>query len=89
VTITAAKVRTLYVYRLVVTLPEGSDEPGWRPEEYDDQYSRYQDDDETQFRWPRRRLYLSSEAAHARANLLRRWGADVKVERSEPVTWDA
>ena len=80
---------SVFVYRLVVTLPEGSDAPGWRPEGYEDEYGRYQDDDETPFRWPKRRLYLSASAASRRASLLTRWGADVAIVRSQPVLFDA
>jgi hypothetical protein len=39
------------------------------------------------FRWPREHLYLSASGAHARAWLLRWFGATVDVEASDPVTW--
>lgn len=84
----------IYVYRLVVTLPEGSTERGWEPDNWvafcDDRgWSPVNDErDETSFAWAlSRKHYLSGGAANRRANLLRGFGATVEVERSESVVW--
>ena len=79
--------RQVYVWRLVVTLPEGSDEPGWEPEEWDG-YKYGDESPDRRFVWPRRRLYLNGAAAGQRAALLRSWGAEVVMERSAAVTWE-
>jgi len=85
------------VWRLDIIYPEGSREPGWHPACWDDPgylaslprrlrktLRRWK---RAGFRWPREREFLSSSAAYDRAALLRAWGADVLVQRSDPVTW--
>lgn len=88
--------RLVRVYRLAVTLPEGSTEPGWEPEgwyEICEQRGWVASDRETgaeydpPFAWPRRKLYLSKLSAETRAKLLRSYGATVEIEESEPVAW--
>lgn len=88
--------RAAYLYRLVVTLPEGADEVGWKPENWEEVCeARGWIDMEREtgaeftipFSWPRRRLYMSAAAAEERAKMLREYGATVKIERSNPVTW--
>jgi hypothetical protein len=84
--------RRVYVYRLEITYPEGSSEPGWRPALWSDPeflrlFSRrtrrwYRT---REFRWPHEHLYLSASGAGSRAALLRSWGAEVEVVRSLPV----
>lgn len=101
---TSRKVRPSRVYRVEITrYPEGSLEPGWRPECW-----RIPDPNpllvpsglrklrgirlrralarET-FRWPRSRLFLSSEGAWFRAWRLNCYGAKTRVAQSNPVTW--
>lgn len=88
--------RASYLYRLVVALPEGSEEAGWEPETWEEvcEDRGWIDPDHHSgalppFAWPRRRLYLSPSAAEARAKLLRTYGAVVTIERSNAVTWGA
>jgi len=83
------------VYRLAVTFPEGCDAPGWEPADWAaicDDYgwsdSNYGMRTQREwFGWPRRRLSFTRTAAEKRAALLRRCGATVTVEASNPVTW--
>jgi hypothetical protein len=81
------------VYRLAVTLPEGSDAPGWEPPgwEPDDYRITSGPDagawDSHPFRWPANRLCLSPGTAKRRAAIFRKYGATVVIEASEPVTW--
>lgn len=82
------------VYRLDITYPEGSREPGFRPYGWEDylrslpvlKRRRLRREG---FRWPRERMFLSSSGAYERAALLRAFGADVTVLRSDPVRWPA
>lgn len=78
--------RTVYVYRLNIKFPPGSDQPGWRPADYDTTWLP-EDADLRVFSWPKRRLYLSASAAEKRAAMLRRWGCTVGIDRSAPVTF--
>lgn len=72
--------RPTYVYRIVVDhLP---DEPSLTSQRDIDSYEL---DD---WRWPRVRSYLSERAAHRRAQLIRFYGGQAHVERSEQVVWD-
>lgn len=88
--------RQLYVYRLVVVLPElKNDEPdnwdeicrvrGWAAST--DQGDEYDGPGATTFSWPRRRLFFSATSARKRADYLRECGATVTIERSWPVTF--
>lgn len=91
--------RNVYVYRLNVTLPPGSDVPGWEPDnwtEWCDQngWTDYESDTGAAttavFSWTklmRRKHFLSGAGAEQRAKLLREFGAIVKVERSNAVRW--
>jgi hypothetical protein len=89
--------RNVYVYRLVVEYPEGSRETGWEPAFYRDkdwrrQLSlrhriRFAAGGGMRFRWPRERMFLSSDKAWGRAHWLTACGARVTILRSEPVTW--
>lgn len=88
--------KQVYVYRLDITYPEGSREPGWKP-------ALWQDKEfvktlplkvrammvlrPARFKWPRERMYMSSDAAWARAFFLKSCGASVTILRSQPVTW--
>lgn len=92
-----------YVYRLVVTYPEGSrtpdghTAPGWEPALYRDkewrrrlpmsQRIRLSVGGGQKFKWPRERMFLSSDKAWGRAFWLKACGAEVVILRSEPVTW--
>lgn len=87
-----------YVYKLVVTLPEGSDAPGWEPDDWAaicDDYgwssSDYGMRDQRPWlgfaRTARRRQSFTRAAAEKRKVLLERCGATVTIERSDPVTW--
>jgi hypothetical protein len=85
--------RTVYVYRLVIEYPEGSDKPGWKPACWGALLKDIKDRGrrravrERGFYWPRERLFLSADGAWHRAWVLTRFGAQVEVERSEAVTW--
>lgn len=78
--------RPTYVYRLRVEYPEGVD---WRnpPEAWEaDEWQAADGSIESrEFQWPRVRPYLSASGAKARADLLRKYGCTVEIERSEPV----
>jgi hypothetical protein len=77
-----AKDRPLYAYRLVVEYPEGVD---WsNPPEL---WERDPDPEAPGFQWPQARRYLSYSGARKRADLLRRYGCVVGIQRSEPITW--
>jgi hypothetical protein len=81
-----------YVYRLVVTYPEGSLEWGWEPpgwERYPEDHFYVPDDEGVEFRWPANRLCLSPATAKRRADLFRKYGATVEIVRSLPVEWPA
>jgi len=77
--------RSMFVYRLVVEYPEGSDAPGWEPEGWEPEWFTL--DETAPFRWPRVRSYFSLSGATARARLFARYGANVTIERSAPVDW--
>jgi hypothetical protein len=89
--------RRVFLYRLGITYPEGSQEPGWEPPGWREglavDLGRGQPDDDWRpgycydFRWPRRRTYLSRAAAERQARLLERCGAKVTVVQSLPVEW--
>jgi hypothetical protein len=83
-----------YIYELDIIYPEGSHEPGWRPECWSDPrfLARIGRKGRKQlaarvFSWPRERRFLSSSGAYGRAGLLRWYGAEVTVRRSLPVEW--
>ena len=77
------KERPLYAYRLEVEYPPGV---GWSnpPELWEDE-----DDspDSRGFQWPQTRRYLSYSGAKKRADLLRRYGCVVGIQRSERIEW--
>jgi hypothetical protein len=75
------------IYRLDIEYPEGSQEWGWEPEDYDGEIPGSYET--APFRWPAERLYLSRSGASQRAKLLRGWGAKVTVLPSLPVEWPA
>lgn len=90
--------RATYVYRLVVRhIPEDRAHghtgwpvaSGWYPPEFEYFRERHDRDPHSdgpwQWNWPRRRNYLSREAAEGAAQRMREWGADVEVIRSLPV----
>lgn len=91
--------RQVYVYRLKVTLPPGSSEPGWEPDSWPvwcEEHAWEDFDSETgardfpTFSWARflhRKNFLSAASAALRAETLRAFGAMVEVERSEAVAW--
>jgi len=85
--------RAVYVYRLVISYPPGSQEPGWKPACWDALLRDVKDKRERAavrkrgFRWPRERKFMSASAAYRRSLLLQWFGATVDVQRSEPVTW--
>jgi hypothetical protein len=82
-----------HVYRLAVQYPPGSLEPGWAPPGWSPEEHRITSDgpdggwDSGEFRWPRERQYLSRSGANTGAGLFREYGAEVTIERSDPVTW--
>lgn len=77
--------RKVYLYRLNVTLPPEAADPNWEPAGWeDDPHNAGQS-----FQWPRVTRYLAASRAEHRARLLRKYGAEVTIERSAPVTWPA
>lgn len=92
--------RSVYVYRLKVTFPPGSSEPGWEPDSWpawceehgwEDFDSATGARDFPTFSWARflhRKNFLSASSAERRAKMLRTFGALVEVERSYPVAWE-
>jgi len=82
--------RKTYVYRLIVGYPPGSLEPGWEPPGWEPQFHYdYEGPVDDPFRWPANRLCFSASTAKRRADLFRKYGAEVEIERSAPVTWPA
>jgi hypothetical protein len=85
--------RKVHLYRLNVTLPPEAAEPGWEPPGWLDELPPYPEGGmppeamEDGFRWPRNRPYLSLSNAKRRARLFEKYGAQVTIERSAPVTW--
>jgi hypothetical protein len=76
----------VYVYRVIVALPEQPDIEGYRKwrEEASMRGFLPELDEETEpgepgFRWPTRRNYFSLSAAERAAYRLRRWGARATV----------
>lgn len=74
------------IYALEITYPEGSDQPGWEPQNWDPEQSAY-NYGERYFKWPKIRRYLSNSAAQRRAQLFRCFGCEVDVVASEPIQW--
>ena len=80
--------RDIYVWRLTVVYPPNSRDEGWEPEGWlpaDQPYIPEQGPEP--FRWPAERLCLTPGTAKRRADLFRKYGAAVTIERSEPVLW--
>ena len=82
------------LYRLVVTLPEGSQQPGWQPPDWDEicderGWSGENSLVERDFAWPQRRQWFSLAAAAKAAEYLERCGATAVLQHSHPVTWPA
>ncbi len=77
------KDRPLYAYRLIVEYPEGVD---WTnpPHLWEEEYGN---DPLTSFSWPQTHRYLSYSGAKKRADLLRRYGCVVGIQRSERIEW--
>ena len=87
--------RTTYVYRLVVTYPEGigPDNPpkAWCDymDSLMDEASYHDPNLEPVFHWPARRRFFDRATAERRAGFLREYGCTVTVERSKPIEWEA
>jgi len=86
--------RRAHVWRLDIKYPPGSQKPGWEPADWDpwpDGLAGGFDADGAPlgavFRWPRRLRFLSASGAKKQADLFRKYGAEVTVERSAPVEW--
>jgi hypothetical protein len=83
-------VKPVYIWRLAITLPAGSEQSGWEPAGWrqwlHDQYGPQQAA-EREFTWPPRIHWLSAAGARKRRELLESWGATVEVTRSLPVGW--
>jgi hypothetical protein len=88
--------KQVYVYRLIVVYPEGSHAPGWKPTIWGDKeflktlplrVRLSMPIRPAKFRWPRERMFMSSDSAWGRAHFLKACGAEVTVLRSQPVTW--
>lgn len=77
-----------YVYRLNVTYPPRSREWGWEPPGWAPEGTLSSESvDDGYFRWPASRMCLTLGTAKRRADLFRKHGAEVEIERSEPVAW--
>ena len=74
------KARPLYAYRLLVEYPDITEPPKCWEE-------MYMDEPNAVFQWPRVKTYLSLTGVRKRADMLRRYGCVVTIERSEPITW--
>ncbi len=79
------------VYRVNVThFPDGSREPGWRPDgpwQHTTDFTRAIGT--RTFAWPStRRTFFNAHRAHTHARLLESFGAVVEVRRSHPIEWD-
>lgn len=87
------EIRRIYLYRLHVEYPPGSQELGWEPPGWRDDPENEVIDPETgapdcaSFSWPFNRTYISQTAARRRADLFRSYGAGVTIERSKPIEW--
>jgi hypothetical protein len=86
--------RKVYVYRLTVEYPPGSLRHGWEPDDWDpwpDGTAGGYDADGAplgaKFCWPVNRLCFTRSTAKRRAGLFEKYGAQVTIERSDPVTW--
>lgn len=82
--------RRVYVYRLDVVYPEGSDAPDWEPEGWEPMWGTEPETGAPErqvFRWPASRHCLTLGTAQRWATRLRNWGCKVEIERSEPVAW--
>ena len=82
--------RATYLYRLIVTLPPEAADPEWEPQAWLDEPVppvQYAEGDDARFSWPSNQHYLSATNAKRRADLFRKYGAEVTIERSAPVTW--
>lgn len=77
------KPRPLYAYRLEVEYPHGID---WSnpPKLWEEEYGS---EPLNSFSWPAHRHYLSMSGARKRAELLRRYGCVVGIQRSNRITW--
>lgn len=87
--------RHVYVFKLEIEYPEGSQQPGWTPEHWPTpnrlgSFWRWvlPADRSKAFKWPKERVWLSSVAAYRRAWLLRSLGCSVVVRRSLRVQWE-
>lgn len=76
------KDRPLYAYRLIVEYPDGVDY--MNPPHL---WERDPDPEAPGFQWPQTRRYLSYSGAKKRADLLRRYGCVVGIQRSERIEW--
>ena len=77
-----------YVYRLHVTYPPRSQEWGWEPPGWEPEGMLSSESaDDGYFRWPANRMCLTIGTAKRRAELFLKYGAEVEIERSEPVAW--
>lgn len=82
-----------YVYRLNIEYPPGSvNDWDWEPDGWTAEAPEYREDDTgawvtAPFQWPSNRRFLTKPAAERRAAWLRKWGATVVIERSEPIVW--
>jgi hypothetical protein len=86
--------RPARVHRVVITAyPPGSDAPEWTPPGWEEDPLNSGTDPDTgargigEFRWPRQRNFLSPTAALARATRLQGYGATVRIDHSDPITW--
>lgn len=91
--------RSTYVYMLDVKYPEGSEDPDWMPEVFEDEETtrvftdhlgrdQFTNSGWTWRGWPRERKYLTRGPAQRRAFFLRLFGCEVTILRSAPVSWD-
>lgn len=89
--------RPLYAYRLDVTYPAGSHDaeghpiPGWEPPGWsdnpDNHFYSMEESGVREFTWPPAKPYVSRGGAARRAQALRKYGATVRIVRSDPITW--
>jgi len=89
----AKRKRPVHVWRLLITYPAGSQEPGFRPYCWGNLLAEMDWRQRIKarrrgFRWPPERTWLSESPAEYRAWWLTRCGATVVLQKSAAVQWE-
>jgi len=78
--------RPQYVWKLEVEYPDTDPWPRGGVPGNQASYE-FADANDGHFWWPRHTRYLSERTANRRAELLRKYGATVRVVKSDPISW--